>query len=199
MRHQENHCRRSVNAKTFIGMLALVLVIGCAVSGTTAWLATRSDSIVSTYTYGDINITLTETTPEAEPTKIIPGVDIKKDLKVTVKANSEACWLFAKVEKTGTFVEDKVTYSVDEGWTKGDGESIPEDVYYRTVDAVTTDTDFNVLKDNIIVVSEELTKEDIENITTQPALTVTAYAVQKDGINTAADAWSKVDVTATNP
>lgn len=199
MRHQENHCRRSVNAKTFIGMLALVLVIGCAVSGTTAWLATRSDSIVSTYTYGDINITLTETTPETEPIRIIPGVDIKKDLKVTVKANSVDCWLFIKVEKAGTFVENKVTYSVDEGWTKGDGERIPEDVYYRTVDTVTTDTDFNVLKDNIIAVSEELTKEDIEHITNQPTLTVTAYAVQKDGIDTAADAWSKVDVAATNP
>ena len=40
-----------------------------------------------------------------------------------------------------------------------------------------------------ITVSSELTKEEIQNIT-DPTLTFTAYAVQKEGINTAADAWA---------
>ena len=40
-----------------------------------------------------------------------------------------------------------------------------------------------------ITVSNELTKADIENIT-GPTLTLTAYAVQREGINTAADAWA---------
>ena len=65
MRRQGKHCCRSVSGKTFIAVLALVLVIGCAVGGTAAWLATKSDSIVSTFTYGDINIELTETKPES--------------------------------------------------------------------------------------------------------------------------------------
>ena len=77
-----------------------------------------------------------------------------------------------------------------DGWTKGDGTKIPANVYYRTVDAVTTDTDFAVLKDNKIYVSEELTKGDIQSITTQPKLTFTAYAVQKDGMADAAAAWA---------
>ena len=38
----------------------------------------------------------------------------------------------------------------------------------------------------------ELTKAEVNGITTQPTLTFTAYAVQKDGINTAAEAWAKV-------
>ena len=190
--------RRSVGMKTFVAMLALVLVIGCAVGGTVAWLVSSTNAVVNTFTYGDINIALTETTPEKEPAKIIPGVDIEKALKVTVKANSEDCWLFVKVEKAGTFVEDKVTYSVDDGWTKGDGTEIPENVYYRTVDAAKTDTDFGVLKDDKVVVSEELTKEDIKDIMTEPTLTFTAYAVQKDGIDDAATAWAKVNPT-TNP
>ena len=109
---------------------------------------------------------------------------------MTVKADSEACWLFVEVKEEGTFVANKVTYSVDDGWTKGDGTKIPENVYYRAVDAVTTDTDFAVLKDNKICVSEELTKSDIQSITTQPKLTFTAYAVQKDGMDTAAAAWA---------
>lgn len=188
MKHYEK--RRSVSGRLFVLMLALVLVLGCAVGGTVAWLVAKTDPVVNTFTYGDINITLTETKPANRQAKIIPGVDIEKDPKVTVKAGSEACWLFVKVEEEGTFVADKVTYSVADGWTKGDGTKIPENVYYRAVDAVTTDTDFAVLKDNKIYVSEELTKGDIQSITTQPKLTFTAYAVQKDGMDTAAAAWA---------
>lgn len=188
MKHYEK--RRSVSGRLFVLMLALVLVLGCAVGGTVAWLVAKTEPVVNTFTYGDINITLTETKPANRQAKIIPGVDIEKDPKVTVKADSEACWLFVEVKEEGTFVANKVTYSVDDGWTKGDGTKIPENVYYRAVDAVTTDTDFAVLKDNKICVSEELTKSDIQSITTQPTLTFTAYAVQKDGMDTVAAAWA---------
>ena len=198
MKYQGKHCRRSVSGRTFIAVLALVLVIGCAVGGTIAWLTAQTDPVVNTFTYGDINIELTETKPENQQAKIIPGVDIEKDPKVTVKANSEACWLFVKVEETGTFVTGKVTYSIATGWTQGDGTNIPANVYYRAVDAVTNDTDFAVLKDNKIYVSEELSKSEIQSITAQPKLTFTAYAVQKDGITDAGTAWTKANPT-TNP
>lgn len=185
MKHYEK--RRSVSGRLFVLMLALVLVLGCAVGGTVAWLVAKTDPVVNTFTYGDINITLTETT--GEDYKIIPGVDIRKDPKVTVKAGSEACWLFVKVEEEGTFVANKVTYSVDDGWTQGNDTDIPANVYYREVGAVTADTDFYVLNGNKVTVSNSLTKEDIANIT-QPTLTFTAYAVQKDGMADAAAAWA---------
>lgn len=184
----KNHAnRRSVSSKAFAAVLALVLVLGCALGGTVAWLVAKSDPVVNTFTYGDININLEETTGSSY--KIIPGVDIAKDPKVTVEANSEACWLFVKVEETGTFVDGKVTYSIADGWTALTGQP---GVYYREVGAVTADTDFYVLKDNVVKVSDTLTKEDIKGITTQPTLTFTAYAVQKDGIADAATAWSKI-------
>ena len=86
----KNHAnRRSVGMKTFVAMLALVLVIGCAVGGTVAWLTAQTGPVVNTFTYGNINITLSETT--GEDYKIIPGVDIEKDPTVTVKKDSEAC------------------------------------------------------------------------------------------------------------
>ena len=121
----KNHAnrRRSVSSRTFIAMLALVLVIGCAVGGTIAWLTAQTDPVVNTFTYGDINIELTETKPKNQQAKIIPGVDIEKDPKVTVKANSEACWLFVKVEEENwpTFTESdgtrKVKYGIADGWT----------------------------------------------------------------------------------
>lgn len=192
MKYQGKHCRRGLGGKAVTAMLALTLVLAAywAVGGTAAWLAAKSEPIASTFTFGDINITLKDEDPQEGPIKIIPGVDIPKVLKVTVQANSVDCWLFVKVEQTGTFVPDKVTYSIDDSWTKGDGSPIPENVYYRQVNGATTDSVFSVLKDDKITVSKELTKADIRNITDEPTLTFTAYAVQKEDINTAAEAWA---------
>ena len=197
MKYQGKHCRRGLGGKAFTAMLALTLVLAAywAVGGTAAWLAAKSDPIVSTFTFGDINITLTETDHQ-EQTKIIPGVDIKKDLKVTVQADSVDCWLFIRVKETGTFVPGKVTYSIADGWTKGNGSPIPEGFYYREVRDVTADREFPVLKDDKITVSKLLTKQDIQNITDEPRLTFTAYAVQRDGINTAAEAWATIGTAA---
>lgn len=195
MKHVANR-RRSVSSRAFIALLALVLVIGCVAGGTVAWLVAKTDPVVNTFTYGNIDIALAETT--GKDYKIIPGTDIKKDPKVTVTAGSEACWLFVKVGEVGaitTITTDPVHYAIDTGWTQlkdKDGKDV-SGVYYRLVDAVDKDTAFNVLKDNKIIVSGELTKETIKGYAVQqPTLTFTAYAVQKENIDTAADAWAKV-------
>ena len=195
MKHVANR-RRSVSSRAFIALLALVLVIGCVAGGTVAWLVATSDTVTNTFTYGDINITLAETT--GEDYKIIPGKDIPKDPKVTVTAGSEACWLFVKVEESGTFVADKVTYAIADSWTQGNGTEIPSNVYYREVSAedAKNGVSYYVLAGNttypngVITVSSDLTKENIP--TANPTLTFTAYAVQKENITTAADAWAKV-------
>lgn len=204
MKHYEK--RRSVSSKMFVMMLALVLVFGCAVGGTIAWLTDKTDTVTNTFTYGDINIDLAES---VDPTfKIVPGVEIKKDPKVTVKANSENCWLFVKVveENWPTIKEtdgttEKVSYKIASGWTPLPGEA---GVYYREVNSATTDTVFSVLDGDKVTVSENLTKDDLKtlkennnNTMPQPKLTFTAYAVQKDGINSAADAWAKVAPSTT--
>ncbi len=198
MKHVANR-RRSVSSRAFIALLALVLVIGCVAGGTVAWLVAKTEPVVNTFTYGDINITLAETT--GEDYKIIPGKDIPKDPKVTVKAGSEACWLFVKVEQTGTFVADKVTYAIDKDWTQGNGTEIPSNVYYRAVSAEEAEAGVNyyVLAGNatypngVINVSEDLTKAEVDAITADEiSLTFTAYAVQKENIADAKTAWEKV-------
>ena len=195
MKHVANR-RRSVSSRAFIALLALVLVIGCVAGGTVAWLVATSDTVTNTFTYGNIDIALAETT--GTNYKIIPGTNIEKNPKVTVTAGSEACWLFVKVEEVGaisTITTDPVHYAIDTGWAQlkdKDGKDV-SGVYYRLVDAVDNDTAFNVLKDNKIIVSGELTKETINGYAVQqPTLTFTAYAVQKENIDTAADAWAKV-------
>jgi hypothetical protein len=189
MKHGEN--RRSVSSKAFVVMLALVLALGCAVGGTIAWLTAQTGKVTNTFTYGNINIDLTETVPENRQAKIIPSQDIPKDPKVTVKANSETCYLFVKVEATGDFANGKVAYSVDttEGnWTALTG--VPG-VYWREVENSTANQDFYVLAGNKVTVSENLTKGEIENLT-GPTLTFTAYAIQKEGTGDAAAAWAKI-------
>ena len=198
--------RRNVSNKTVAILLALVLAIGCAVGGTLAWLISKTAPVVNTFTYGDINIDLTETT--GTEYKIIPGVNINKDPKVTVTAGSEACWLFVKVKEENwpTFTNadgtKKVSYSIANDWTALENQT---GVYYREVDAVETAKEFYVLKDNTVTVRDTLTKTEVDTLKGKsPTLTFTAYAVQKDvqqdGIKTAEAAWKQIaDSTTTNP
>ena len=188
-------------------VLALALIVGVAGGATFAWLTAKTDPVVNTFTYGDINITLAENT--GSDYKIIPGVDIRKDPKVTVEAGSEACWLFVKVDEenwpTLTYVDGentvrKVNYGIADGWMKGDGTSIPANVYYREVAAANdANQEFPVLKDNKITVSNTLTKIDIKGLSATPKLSITAYAIQKDGMTDAAAAWAAINDAATQP
>ena len=119
---------------------------------------------------------------------MVPGNSISKDPSVTVESGSEACWLFVKVEESANF-KDFMTYTIANGWTALENA---DGVYYREVDAVTEDTKFDVLANNQVQVSDTVTKEALTALTeaTYPTLTFTAYAVQRDNIETAAEAWT---------
>ena len=201
MKHHAN--RRRMSNKKFIAilsvfvMLALTMVVGCAVDGTVAWLVSESKSSVSTFTLGDINIELAEESG-SQPLKIIPGVEITRTLRVKVMPNSEACWLFVKVEETNwpdfkktDETTRKVSYSVNvpNDWKALEGNP---GVYYREVSAEDVKTGVEYDVNGVVAVSEELTKAEINSIAsgTQPQLSFTAYAVQRDGIGDAATAWA---------
>lgn len=176
--------------KKVLSIVAVVLVLCCAIGGTLAWLTDKTDPVVNTFTVGDINIELTES--ENLNLKMVPGNTITKDPFITVKANSEKCWLFVKVDKSanyGNFLED---YKMAAGWTALTGE---EGVYYQIVNASTANQVFEVLLSNQVAVKDAVTKAQMEgiknNTTAAPTLTFTAYAVQFDNVATAADAWTK--------
>ena len=167
--------------KTFALIAACLMLVVGVVGGTVAWLTATTGSVVNTFTCGDINITLAETTGTSY--KILPGNNIAKDPTVSVSANSEDCILFVKVEEENwpTFTETngtrKVRYEIADGWTALDTENYPG-VYYRTVTSSESNQDFAVLKDNTITVSGNLTKVEVNSMTTAPTLTITAYAHQ---------------------
>ena len=188
---------KGVSSKAVALVLALVLTIGCVVGGTIAWLTDKTEEVKNTFTYGDINIDLTETTGNTY--KIVPGVDLDKDPKVTVEANSEACWLFVKVDEVNwpTFTEidgttKKVAYAIADGWTALEGYT---GVYYREVPTKADAQEFAVLANNKVIVSENLTKTEIDAVTTNPTLTFTAYAVQKAEVTSATAAWAIANPT----
>lgn len=165
---------------------ALVLVLSAAVVGTVAWLTDKTQAEVNTFTVGNIDIDLTETTKDY---KMIPGEEIAKNPKVSVEAGSEACWLFVKVEKSAN-LDNFISYTIADGWTK-----LEDGVYYRTVVADATEREFSVLANDKVTVKDTVTKADMDAIkadsTKQPTLTFTAYAVQKAGFETAAAAWAE--------
>lgn len=183
--------------KTLVLILALALVICSVVGGTMAWLIDESDPVTNTFTYGDINIDLDETDTELDGDdddttneyEMMPGQDIAKDPKVTVKADSENCWLFVKLEKSENF-DEFMTYTIADGWTQlydDDGSEI-EGVYYRFQGATDdVDTVYSVLAGDKVTVLETVTKADLnaldadEDHVTYPTLTVSAYATQYAG------------------
>ena len=173
--------------KIVICALSIAVIICCAVGGTFAWLTTQTGEVRNTFTIGNIDITLAETTSDF---KMIPGETIAKDPVVTVKANSEACWLFVKVTESDN-LDDFITYTVDSGWTALTGVS---GVYYREVAATTADTSFDVLTGNAVTVKDTVTKTMMDALTdnTLPTLTFKAYAIQKSGFDTVEAAWAKV-------
>lgn len=214
---RRKHCKKSMkfNTQKLILLIAsLTLVLCTVIGGTLAWIITKTEPVVNTFTYGDINITLEETdtnrdgdnNPNTNTYSMIPGNAISKDPIITFKANSENAWLFVELEKTANF-DNFMTYEIADGWTALNGV---DGVFYREVSKADSDVEFTVLKgDNAnpygkINVKGEVTKEqlnalDANGTSNYPQLIVTAYAVQRDtNITTAADAWAKIP-SNTNP
>lgn len=196
---------------TLVVALALVLVVG--VFGTLAWLTDTTQTVTNTFTVGNVDITLAETGAstdnsgnQAKSFKMVPGVEIDKDPKVTVVDGSEDCWLFVKLTekigavtvgaKTLTF-DDFITYAVADGWAQVGTEANGVSVFGRKVLATDTTKAFDVIGYNagstfvpnkVMVDGANVTKDMMDALqtagtTAYPTLTVQAYAIQVQGFN----------------
>ena len=165
---------------------ALVCVVALGVGTTVAYITSFAGSVRNTFTVGDIELTLGETTGATY--QLIPGTSVKKDPRVTVGGGSEDCWLFIKVTKTSRF-DDYITSAIEDGWTHLGGF---DGVYYRHVTKSAGGSEFGILKDNSMTVVDTLTEEKMTAITEMPKITFKAYAVQSHSIDTANDAWHEI-------
>ena len=186
--------KKTFGVKALAALAAVALALGCVIGGTMAWLTDKTDAVTNTFTTSNIEVTLAES--ENLDLKMIPGYTITKDPKVTVKANSEKCYLFVKVEESDNF-DNFMTYEIALGWTElteGSG------VFYRIVDSSPEAQVFGILADDAVAVKDTVTKEMMtaDNFT-RPTLKFTAYASQymKDNTTsfTAAEAWNIVNPT----
>ncbi len=189
--------------KVVVLVLAAMMVLGCAMGATLAWL-TDSATVTNTFTPSNIDITLTETNPALDTdtnspnkgnhvAKMVPGSDITKDPKVTVLKNSEKCFLFIEIDNSE--VAGYLDYTVATGWTQltglptdtDDPDYTANDVYYRVVNSSTGDQQFDILADNKVTVKSDLGKTEMAAVGTGVDMVFTAYAVQYENIATADD------------
>ena len=187
--------------------LCAVLLVVTTVFVTMAFL-TSKDSVKNTFTVGKVTITLDEAKVDlmgvkdgdarvkANEYKLIPGHTYIKDPTIHVADDSEACWLFVKVENglediiDAKTIEDQMN---DNGWSSVAGET---NIYAYEKIATATTGDYKVfddfkLKGDANVSNYATVKDDDGNITGGKTIEVTAYAIQADGFATAAAAWAE--------
>ena len=190
--------------KIFIIVVSILSICSFLIGTSVAWLSSKTDEVINTFTYGDINIKIEETDTQDNDNneftntyKMLPGNKITKDPKITVLANSEDSYLFVEIKESENF-KDFMKYELVEGWTLVEGT---KNVYVKEVTKSDKDQEFFVLKDNTVTVLESVTKAMLNNLdkdgqTNYPTLSFTAYAVQRDSkieaIDTAVEAWSIV-------
>lgn len=195
-----------MNAKKIVTAgLALVMVAGISVAGTLAYLTSTTDEVKNTFTVGSVAITLDEAPVDANGKKttgdrvtantykLMPGHEYDKDPTVHFKAGSEASYLFVKVENGIAGAE-----STEEGYkniavqiTENDWAALNgvTGVYYMKVNANTGDEDIDYPVFEGFTVSGALESDDLATYNGK-TVTVTAYAIQADGFETADAAWT---------
>ena len=197
--------------KTLMVALAFVLVIAMSVAGTFAYLTAKTEAVVNTFTVGKVAITLDEqkVTPDGTVVtgeeaarvlkndyKLIPGSSYTKDPTVHFAAGSEASYLFVKVENGIANIESKAEgyTNIDaqikaNGWAELTGVEGVTGVYYKTVNANTgaEAIDYPVFAN--FAVGGDISAESLATYD-KATITVTAYAIQQAGFETAAAAWA---------
>lgn len=202
-------------SKALVLTLCAVLLVVATVMGTMAYL-TSTDTVTNTFTVGKVAITLDEakvnpngtlvyendgTTPvarvRANEYKLIPGHSYTKDPTVHVTAGSENSYIFVKVEN-GIAAYEAATEAAEGGY-KNIADQITANhwtaltdvanVYYKEYNSNTAQVDMEVFK-NFKIADNANDADTWNGITAENTkITVTAYAVQKDGFANAKAAW----------
>lgn len=188
---------------------AILLVVG-SIAGTIAYLTSTAE-VTNTFTVGNVSITLDEA-PVGEDGKattgdrvtanqyhIIPDGEYDKDPRITLAANSDACYLFVKVENGLASVEENedvdgantiAAQLAANGWVALDDVTNVY-VYTNAGNSVVAKSDdaqtFKVFE--TVIIDDDATNEALANLSPN-TVKVTAYAVQSAGFDNAKAAWT---------
>lgn len=142
---------------------------------------------------GDVNATGT-LAPRVKTNeyKLIPGHFYTKDPQIHILKGSEDCYLFVKVENGIADIEDDsntiAAQLTANGWVQLEVDGQPVTNVYCKAAPVKTEAD----KNNDIDVFGSFTIATNADVSTygDAEIVITAYAVQADGFNSAAAAWT---------
>ena len=184
-----------------ISVIAAVMVL-CTVAGATlAYLFVKSEKVENTFTPTDITLELKETTGNTY--QMIPGVELDKNPKVTASASEGvAYYVYVKIEETADFAT-YMEYSVASTWAPlvdENNDGIADNgVYYKAMAAGEKLEGVSVLTGDKVTVKSDVTKTMMNALTSNPKLTITAYAIQQAGFDDAVAAWPYAFAQSNNP
>ena len=194
--------KTKTRTKALILSVCAVLLAVTSVLGTLAYLKSQ-DAVTNTFTIGKVAITLDEQPVDEYGTaqdgarvkanryKLIPGHSYQKDPTVHLAANSEASWLFVKVENGLATAEGGSTIASQiaaNGWTALEGVT---GVYYKQAAKTgASAVDYAVFQS--FALKNDVALDAFANA----SIKETAYAIQADGFVTAAQAWTAGAFTA---
>lgn len=204
----------TIRKKLLITIACLSVILCTLLTGTIAWLTDNTDAITNEFKPSIVSIKLTEeglaSNSNTQYFKMVPGVVRDKKATVTV-TNDIDCYVFLKVEKKNNY-DDFIKHAIADGWNPLDGE---DGIYYREVTADATTKQFGILgagsfnfgekvftwANDQVLIRPDITKEKMAEFynedgtektgTSHPALTFTAYACQKEGFASPAEAWAE--------
>ena len=197
--------KAKTKTKALLMSLCAVLLVAASVLGTMAYL-TDSKDVKNTFTVGNVTITMDETdvddsTPnkerdQANSYKLMPGHIYTKDPIIHVDANSEDCYLFVKVDNQIAAIEADGNTTVAaqmaaKGWKAVEGKDGIYVYVGTTAAPVAVKANDNVTVFEQLVIAGTVNGDTLKTYENK-TITVTAYAVQKDGFEgkTADQIWS---------
>ena len=176
--------------KLVVAVVALSLALVTVIGGTLAFLLDESNVVTNKFTYGKIEIVLTENNKADEDglefTNVVPGDVLKKDPVVTVNAGSEACYVYVLIDNQ---LGDAASYNIDTTkWIQvQDYTNVTKTLYryYEVVNALQGAKDLTVFTE--LTFKSNLTSADLTNLKDKNVV-ITAYAYQAENLAATAEA-----------
>lgn len=181
-----------------------VCILAVAVIGATMAYFTDTDSKTNTFTFGKVDIDLTEDSTHANGAVkgdmstdggitypgVLPGLVYSKVPTVTVKRESLDAWVIITATVPTVYDWDGLFNDIDTANFTKDRKIVGENtVYYFYANAAVT-AGSSVTPFTEVKINPALTQNDVKNLPTFNVV-VNAYGIQKEGFDDAQEAFAK--------
>lgn len=181
-----------------LAALAVVLAAALAAGGTYAWLTSRTEPVVNTFTVGNVSITLDEAQVQKDETAstwhatnarvqhnayegVYPGAVLPKDPTVHVAAGSEDARVYVRIQDAlNAAVPGSADYTIGADWIAV--KTVGDATVYRYAATAHAGDDLPVFDG--VTIAGTVTAAELPLLGGE--ITVTAFAVQANGLDEAA-------------